>query len=190
MMTGCWWKPSAPAKRRTVSWKTDLSETRLWNCFGRAWFETGQRRVPAPPHMMTGWIAMPVVYPVFCFSAGLTHNSAARFERKSATSAPCGKRQFWRAGDVESRISRFRPVASQDVSCGPDFCLIFTLRISYDETEILPKQFGRFVSRSQAGNTGTFGNTFQSFLRRRSGKRCVRNCTSDPDRRRSPGHLK
>ena len=40
----------------TIDWKVDRSPISGMNCLGRLSRDSGQTRVPEPPHMMTGWI--------------------------------------------------------------------------------------------------------------------------------------
>src|SRR6266700_1740274 len=47
---------SGSQMRPSTCWKVDPSPTRGTNCFGMLSRETGQSRVPAPPHMITGMI--------------------------------------------------------------------------------------------------------------------------------------
>src|SRR5271166_1284431 len=42
--------------RVTIDWKVDRSPISGMNCFGRLSRDSGQTRVPEPPHMITGWI--------------------------------------------------------------------------------------------------------------------------------------
>jgi len=42
--------------RRTVSWNVEYRLNSGRNCFGLPSREAGQRRVPAPPHMINGMI--------------------------------------------------------------------------------------------------------------------------------------
>src|SRR3977135_895993 len=66
-------------------WKVECGPTREMNCFGRLSRDSGQTRVPAPPHMMTGRIFIfPVPslrieeYPYSIPNPNLTHNGLAR----------------------------------------------------------------------------------------------------------------
>src|SRR5262245_51001921 len=47
---------SGSEMRASTCWKVDSGPTRETNCFGMLSRETGHRRVPAPPHMITGTI--------------------------------------------------------------------------------------------------------------------------------------
>src|SRR5437016_11282611 len=47
---------SASLIRASTCWKVDVKPTIGTNCFGMLSRETGHRRVPVPPHMITGTI--------------------------------------------------------------------------------------------------------------------------------------
>src|ERR1700730_17021097 len=53
-------------------WKVECGPTREMNCFGRLSRDSGQTRVPVPPHMMTGRI--------FTFSRSLAKNIDSPFQ--------------------------------------------------------------------------------------------------------------
>jgi hypothetical protein len=55
MMIGRANKP-ASLTRASTCWNVDPLPTSGTNCFGMLSRDTGHRRVPAPPHMMTGTI--------------------------------------------------------------------------------------------------------------------------------------
>src|SRR5271165_2636290 len=42
----------------TIDWKVDRSPINGMNCLGRLSRDSGQTRVPEPPHMITGWILL------------------------------------------------------------------------------------------------------------------------------------
>src|SRR5271165_6992444 len=42
----------------TIDWKVDRSPMSGMNCLGRLSRDSGQTRVPEPPHMITGWILL------------------------------------------------------------------------------------------------------------------------------------
>ena len=49
------------ATRSAVSWNVERGPTSAMNCLGMVSRDSGHTRVPAPPHMITGWIFFGIV---------------------------------------------------------------------------------------------------------------------------------
>ena len=54
-----------PVNLIAVSWRSVWSPVTGNNCLGKVWRDTGQSRVPAPPHRITGQIIATVITWVF-----------------------------------------------------------------------------------------------------------------------------